>query len=345
MQSSEIFTGTVVPAESDYAEMARRPLDAEQCALIVVDVQEKLLPPIWEKDRFVRNVQLLTRLARTLKIPALVTVQYAKGLGNTVPEIAALLPDTTPIDKLTFSCFGSDAFCSLLKRLPGQRTTVLLCGMETHICVMQTALGALREGYLVHVASDAVELENRIKLANRPRSHARRGSHSLLHRNDDLRIAAHVGSPRVSGTIALFKRVATGLAPSPQTLPGRCVFLLHPHHRNLRKAFFKRRSLQLARHLAHDIFRHRAPTPLVPFHANFQRNIEEQALHIVAIILGQLDPAMAVMGRKVGSIHVVHWTPRNQPCLQHRPQIGKNEILKALLLGVIEKKFAQQIAR
>ncbi len=156
MQSSEIFTGTVVPAESDYAEMARRPLDAEQCALIVVDVQEKLLPPIWEKDRFVRNVQLLTRLARTLKIPALVTVQYAKGLGNTVPEIAALLPDTTPIDKLTFSCFGSDAFCSLLKRLPGQRTTVLLCGMETHICVMQTALGALREGYLVHVASDAV---------------------------------------------------------------------------------------------------------------------------------------------------------------------------------------------
>jgi nicotinamidase-related amidase len=153
---SEVYTGTAIPAENDYAEMARRPLEAEQCALVIVDVQEKLLPPIWEKDRFVRNVQLLTRMARTLKIPALVTVQYAKGLGNTVPEIAALLPDSTPIDKLTFSCFGSDAFCSLLKRLPGQRTTVLLCGMETHICVMQTALGALREGYLVHVASDAV---------------------------------------------------------------------------------------------------------------------------------------------------------------------------------------------
>jgi nicotinamidase-related amidase len=156
MQSGEVFTGTLIPAESDYAEMARRSLEADRCALIVVDVQEKLLPPIWEKERFVRNVQLLTRLARTLKIPALVTVQYAKGLGNTVPEIATLLPDSTPIDKLTFSCFGSDAFCSLLKRLPGQRTTVLLCGMETHICVMQTALGALREGYLVHVASDAV---------------------------------------------------------------------------------------------------------------------------------------------------------------------------------------------
>jgi nicotinamidase-related amidase len=156
MPSSGTFTGNIIPAETDYAEMARRPLEAEQCALIVVDMQEKLLPPIWEKERLVRNVQLLTHMARVLKIPALVTVQYAKGLGNTVPGIASLLPDSPPIDKLTFSCFDSDVFCSLLKRLPGQRTTVLLCGMETHICVMQTALGALREGYLAHVASDAV---------------------------------------------------------------------------------------------------------------------------------------------------------------------------------------------
>jgi nicotinamidase-related amidase len=77
-------------------------------------------------------------------------------LGNTVPEIASLLPETEAIDKHMFSCFGSDVFCSLLKRFPGNRNTLLLCGMESHICVMQTALGALREGYLVHVASDAV---------------------------------------------------------------------------------------------------------------------------------------------------------------------------------------------
>src|SRR6202795_5406950 len=142
--------------ETDYAEIARRPLEAEQCALIVVDIQSKLLPPIWEKERLVRNSQLLIRLAGILKIPAIVSTQYAKGLGDTVPEIASLLPDTTPIDKLMFSCFGSDVFFSLLKRLPGQRTTMLLCGMETHICVVQTAIGGLREGYLVHVASDAV---------------------------------------------------------------------------------------------------------------------------------------------------------------------------------------------
>lgn len=148
--------GSVTPFTSDYTEIARRPLEADQCALIVVDIQTKLLPPIFEKERLVRNSQLLIRLAGILKIPTLMSTQYAKGLGETVPEITSLLPDTHAVDKQMFSCFGSDIFCSLLKRLPGNRNTVLLCGMESHICVMQTALGALRDGYLVHVASDAV---------------------------------------------------------------------------------------------------------------------------------------------------------------------------------------------
>lgn len=141
---------------TDYAEIVRRPLAAEQCTLVVVDIQEKLLPPIFQKDQLVRNAQLLIRLADILKMPAIVTTQYSKGLGNTIPEIASLLPHTEVLDKLAFSCFGSDAFCTSLRRMPGQRTTVLLCGMEAHICVAQTALAALREGYLVHVASDAV---------------------------------------------------------------------------------------------------------------------------------------------------------------------------------------------
>jgi|SRR5581483_4563358 len=141
---------------TDYHEIARRPLETNQCVLIVVDIQEKLLPPIFNKDPLIKNSQLLIRLANILKIPAIVSTQYAKGLGNTVPEIASLLPGHEAIDKLQFSCFGSDVFCSMLKRMPGNRNTVLLCGMETHICVMQTALAALGEGYLVHVASDAV---------------------------------------------------------------------------------------------------------------------------------------------------------------------------------------------
>ena len=148
--------GNITPLASDYSEIARSPLEADRCALLVVDIQEKLLPPIFQKGQLIKNSQLLIRLAAILKLPALVTTQYARGLGNTVPEIASLLPENHPIDKQMFSCFGSDVFCSLLKRLPGNRNTVLLCGMESHICVAQTALGALREGYIVHVASDAV---------------------------------------------------------------------------------------------------------------------------------------------------------------------------------------------
>ena len=141
---------------AEYAEIARRPLESDQCALLVADIQEKLLPPIFQKEQLVRNSQLLIRAAGVLKIPAIISTQYAKGLGKTVPEVASLLPETEAIDKDRFSCFGSEAFCTLLKRLPGHRNTLLLCGMESHICVMQTALAALREGYLVHVASDAV---------------------------------------------------------------------------------------------------------------------------------------------------------------------------------------------
>ena len=145
-----------VPSTSDYAELARRPLEADQCALVVIDIQEKLLPPIFQKEQLVRNSQLLIRAAGILKIPTILSTQYAKGLGSTVPEVASLLPETQAIDKTLFSCFGSDVFCSVIKRLPKTRNTLLLCGMESHICVMQTALAALRDGYLVHVASDAV---------------------------------------------------------------------------------------------------------------------------------------------------------------------------------------------
>ena len=140
---------------SSYAEIVRQPLKAQHCALIVIDVQEKLLPPIYEKERLVRNSQLLLRLAGLLSLPVVATTQYSKGLGQIVPEIASLLGGTTPLDKLEFGCFGNGEFRSSIDRLNG-RNTLLLCGMETHICVLQTALGALNQGHIVHVAGDAV---------------------------------------------------------------------------------------------------------------------------------------------------------------------------------------------
>jgi nicotinamidase-related amidase len=136
-------------------EAARRLLRPEECALAVIDIQEKLLPSIWEKERMVRHSQLLVRMASAMNLPVLVSTQYAKGLGPTVPEIASLLPESTVIDKLQFGCFGNGDYCAAVGKL-ADRNTLLLCGMETHICVTQTALGALNQGMNVHVAADAV---------------------------------------------------------------------------------------------------------------------------------------------------------------------------------------------
>jgi len=146
---------------ASYAEIARRPLAPHRCALVVIDIQEKLLPPIYEKDRLVRNSQLLIRLAKILSLPMLFSTQYAKGLGQTIPEIASLAPDVEPTDKLEFGCFANGEFCSTFATAKG-RDTLLLCGMETHICVMQTALGALNQGHTVHVAADAVSSRTKL---------------------------------------------------------------------------------------------------------------------------------------------------------------------------------------
>jgi nicotinamidase-related amidase len=136
--------------------VARRTLEPSQCALLVVDLQEKLVPAIANREEVLRNTQVLIRLANILQIPILETTQYLRGLGPTVPEIAELLMGVPSIDKTSFGCFGSDEFRGALRQLPGHRTTVLMSGIESHICVMQTALGALQNGYMVHVAADAV---------------------------------------------------------------------------------------------------------------------------------------------------------------------------------------------
>ena len=187
---------------TEYSEIARRPLESDQCALIVVDIQEKLLPPIFQKDQLVRNSKLLIRAAGVLKIPAVISTQYAKGLGKTVPEIASLLPETEAIDKDRFSCFGSDAFCTLLKRLPGNRNTLLLCGMESHICVMQTALAALREGYHRACCIGRRKLANGMELEDRPRKNARRRCGDFFYRDDDLRTDAFLVVAGVQGDAA-----------------------------------------------------------------------------------------------------------------------------------------------
>lgn len=126
----------------------------ENTALVVIDLQEKLAPAIAGIGGVLENTKKLLRLASILKLKTFVTTQYEKGLGATLPEIAALVEDA-PRDKVCFGCLGDRGIRDELAQslVPGQ--TVLLAGIESHICVMQTALGAIGAGYNVHVAADA----------------------------------------------------------------------------------------------------------------------------------------------------------------------------------------------
>ena len=90
-------------------------LERGRTALVVVDLQAKLLPAIAESERVLRNGVLLLRLARVLELPVLLTTQYSRGLGPTVPEVLAEVPGLDPLDKLSFGCFGNDAFSERLR--------------------------------------------------------------------------------------------------------------------------------------------------------------------------------------------------------------------------------------
>ncbi|MDQ2798787.1 MAG: isochorismatase family protein [Armatimonadota bacterium] len=127
----------------------------DDTVLVVVDMQEPFLRGIYERDRLTARVQMLVEAANILDVPILTTTQYAARMGPFVPEIASLLPaESSSIDKLAFSCAGSEAFLTALK--DQNRTQVLLCGVETHICVGQTALDLSARGWQTHVAADAV---------------------------------------------------------------------------------------------------------------------------------------------------------------------------------------------
>jgi nicotinamidase-related amidase len=130
--------------------------------LIVVDVQEKLAHVMAEKRVLLENLKKVIKGAQTLGIPILLTEQNPEGLGPTIPEIAHLLPNIQPVRKLSFSCCGSDRFIQTLEGV--SRKQVLIAGIETHVCVYQTAVDLLNLGYEVQIVADAVSsrtVENR----------------------------------------------------------------------------------------------------------------------------------------------------------------------------------------
>jgi len=134
--------------------MSKFTLDKNNAVLLVVDIQDKLAAAMKQREKVVENTLHLIELAKTFDMPVVVTEQYPRGLGSTVPEIKEALPAYAPIEKLTFNCCGVPDFSGALEQA-GKRK-IILTGMETHICVLQTALGLMQDGYAVHAVSDAI---------------------------------------------------------------------------------------------------------------------------------------------------------------------------------------------
>ncbi len=128
-------------------------IDRDRSLLLVVDLQARMVPAIEDHERVVANVVWLVRAAQRIGVPVAATEQYAKGLGSTVPEVRALLPEGAIGAKTCFSAVAAEC----LARLPGaDRAQVVLAGVETHVCLLQTALELVQEGKEVYVVADAV---------------------------------------------------------------------------------------------------------------------------------------------------------------------------------------------
>jgi len=129
-------------------------LDRQHTALVVIDIQDRVHTVMRYRETVETNAVKLIRGCQLLHVPILLTEQYPKGLGHTISSVRNALQTTLPLQKMTFSCCGSD---DLLKSLTEQGIKqVVLAGIETHVCVLQTALDLLARDYQVHVVRDAV---------------------------------------------------------------------------------------------------------------------------------------------------------------------------------------------
>jgi nicotinamidase-related amidase len=129
-------------------------LKRDDALLVIVDIQERLAVAMTEKERVVTNTLHLVESAKLLGVPILITEQYSKGLGPTLPEVRNAVQSYAPIEKITFSCCGEKFFMEAVQET--EKKQIILVGMETHVCVLQTCIDLLQNGYFVHVVSDAI---------------------------------------------------------------------------------------------------------------------------------------------------------------------------------------------
>lgn len=137
-------------------------LRPDESVLVVVDIQEKLLPAIAENEAVMQNGLRLIRAAGLLQVPILLTEQYPKGLGPTVEPVREALAEAggawRSFEKTAFAATGLDDFLDALEEL--DREQIVLCGIEAHVCIAQTALDLVEQGQATYVADDAVGSRN-----------------------------------------------------------------------------------------------------------------------------------------------------------------------------------------
>jgi nicotinamidase-related amidase len=129
-------------------------IERDETAALVIDIQERLFPFIHEHDILAKNAGILIKGMQALEIPLLLTQQYTKGLGPTIEALSGLLPGTEPIEKMAFSCCDEPKFDIELELL--SKKYIIITGIETHVCVLQTAVDLLERGYIPVIVEDCV---------------------------------------------------------------------------------------------------------------------------------------------------------------------------------------------
>lgn len=133
-------------------------LRTDNTALLIVDVQGNLAHLMHEKENLFENLTKIIKGAQILKVPILLVEQNPAGLGPTIPELAGLFTDLTPVSKISFSCCGNEIFLRKLQAL--QPKNILVAGIETHVCVYQSVRDLIKAGYTVEIIADAVSSRN-----------------------------------------------------------------------------------------------------------------------------------------------------------------------------------------